>query len=207
MTCDRRVPPNAAISEPRSPVRRVLLRAGLATGLGLVVPASAYPEEEKPGSDERPKPGDLLVYAEDDHAGQVIKPADLVAGGPLTQAFAMDPQTKVVRDGSRLNYLVLLRLDPQGLDEETRPASVDGIVAYSAICTHAGCPVTGFLEEQGRPVLKCFCHNSVFDPHQQGTVVSGPAPNHLAILPLKVAADALVVARKFIGRVGPTQSG
>ena len=98
-------------------------------------------------------------------------------------------------------------LFPQALDEETRSASADGIIAYSAVCTHAGCPITGFLEEQGMRVLKCFCHNSVYDPRQQGTVLSGPATRRLAVLPVRIADGALTVAAKFNGKVGPTQSG
>lgn len=193
----------SVITCPRPPRRAVL--AGLA--VGLAVPTVVFGEEEKPGSDERPKPGDVLVFAEDDQAGQPVKPADLVPGGPLTPAWPMDPGTRVVRDGSRLNYLLLVRLDLQDLDAETRSASADGIVAYSAICSHAGCPVTGFLEEEGLRVLKCFCHNSVFDPRQQAVVLSGPAPRRLAGLPVEIVDGALVVKATFNGKVGPTQSG
>jgi Rieske Fe-S protein len=186
------------------PPRRAVL-AGLAASLAL--PGSTGAEEEKPGSDERPQPGDLLVFAEDEHAGEPVKAADLVADAQPVMAWPMDPASKVVRDGSRLNYLLLLRLDPNGLDDETRAASAEGIVAYSAICSHAGCPVNAYLEEQGRKVLKCFCHNSVYDPSQRATVVSGPAERRLAGLPLDLAEGRLIVKAKFNGKVGPAQSG
>ena len=120
----------------------------------------------------------------------------------------MDPATKVVRDGSRLNQVVLLRLDPASCDEDTRAHSADGIVAFSAICSHAGCPVTGWVVgEGGRQVLKCFCHNSEYDPTQNAAVVFGPAPRKLAALPVKIAGGLLVVASPFIGRVVPQQQG
>jgi rieske iron-sulfur protein len=202
----RLVPRRSAVARLR---RRAVL-VGLAAGVsfGLAVSARGEDEPEKPGSDERPQPGDVLVFAEDDHAGQPVKPADLVSGATLTPAWPMDPVSRVVRDGSRLNALLLLRLDPQELDDATRSASADGgIVAYSAICAHAGCPVTGFLEEQGQRVLKCFCHNSVYDPHRQAAVVSGPAPRRLAGLPVTISDGELVVKARFNGKVGPTQSG
>ena len=118
----------------------------------------------------------------------------------------MDPTTKVVRDGSRLNQVLLLRLDPTSLDDDTRPRSADGILAYSAICSHAGCPVTGWVQSEETQVLKCFCHNSEYDPRRTAEVVFGPAPRHLAALPVKIVDGSLIVAGKFFGSVVPQQS-
>ena len=67
--------------------------------------------------------------------------------------------------------------------------------------------MTGWVEDDGRHVLKCFCHNSEYDPREQAKVVFGPAPRHLAMLPVKLVDGALTVAQGFIGKVGPTQSG
>jgi len=139
--------------------------------------------------------------------GETIAPGDVPKGGPQVPAWPMDPSTRVVRDGSRLNQVLLLRLDPSKLDDDTRPRSAEGIVAYSAICSHAGCPVTGWVEEDGVQVLKCFCHNSEYDPHQGARVVFGPAPRHLAALPISIVDGALVAAGKFIGKVVPQQQG
>jgi Rieske Fe-S protein len=110
----------------------------------------------------------------------------------------------VVRKGSRLNELLVVRLDPAELDDETRSRAADGIVAYSAICSHAGCPVTGWLKGAAgdNDVLKCFCHNSEFDPRHSAEVVFGPATRRLAALPLEMADGSLTVAAKFIGKVG-----
>jgi Rieske Fe-S protein len=188
------------------PPRRLFLRTALLGGVGLSLLPPALAEEDKPGSDERPKPGDRFVFAEGDREGEAIAPADIPPGGPQILAWPMDPATKVVRDGSRLNQVLLLRLDPQELDEDTRPRAADGVVAYSAICAHAGCPVTGWVEDQGIQVLKCFCHNSEYDPRRNASVVFGPAPRHLAALPVKIVDGALTVASKFIGSVVPQQS-
>ena len=56
-------------------------------------------------------------------------------------------------------------------------------------------------------MLKCFCHNSEYDPRQNATVVFGPAPRKLAALPVKIADGMLVVASPFIGKVVPQQQG
>jgi rieske iron-sulfur protein len=115
-------------------------------------------------------------------------------------AYPMDPQTKTVREGSRLNQVLLIRLDTETLAEETRTRSAAGIVAYSAICTHAGCDVADW--QAGTQMLLCFCHYSQFDPKDGARVVEGPAPRRLAALPLKVAEGVLMAADGFIGRVG-----
>jgi len=72
----------------------------------------------------------------------------------------------VIRKGSRLNEVLVVRLDSAEMDDETRSHAADGVVAYSAICAHAGCPVTGWEkgEEGNKDVFKCPCHNSEYDP-------------------------------------------
>jgi len=189
------------------PARRAFLKAVLATGLGVSVLRPARGDEEKPGSIERVQTGDLFVYADGDSEGDIVTPAALRLDEPQVLAWPMDPTTKVVRDGSRLSQLLLLHLNPETLDEDTRPHAADGIVAYSAICTHAGCPVTGWVRDQEMQVLKCFCHNSEFDPRRDANVVFGPAPRRLAALPVKIVHGALIAASKFVGRVGAAQQG
>jgi rieske iron-sulfur protein len=179
----------------------------LAAGACLALLQAARADDEKPGAAERPQPGDVFVFAEDDNAGKMVTPAALPMGGPPALVWPMDPSAKVVRDGSRLNQVLLLRLDPASLDDDARTYAAEGIVAFSAVCTHAGCPVTGWIKDGGKAVLKCFCHNSEYDPRQQAKVVFGPAPRHLAVLPVKIADGTLAVAGRFIGKIGPTQSG
>jgi rieske iron-sulfur protein len=188
--------------------RRHFLQAALAAGVSLGVAGAARGEEDKPGADERPKPGDLFVHAEGDSQGKTVAPGDIRLDAEPLQVWPMDPATKVVRDGSRLNQVLLLRLDPASLDDDTRSHSADGIVAFSAICQHAGCPVTGWVVgETGTQVLKCFCHNSEYDPRHDAAVVFGPAPRKLAALPVKIVGGTLEVAHEFIGKVVPPQQG
>lgn len=150
----------------------------------------------------RPDKGDLLVFAQGDKAREVITLADIPVGGPPVLAWPMDPASKSLRDGSRLNEVVLVRLSAESLDESTRSHAADGVVGYSAMCTHALCPVTGWNAE--KRALRCPCHNSEFDPARAAQVVFGPAPRPLPGLPLAVTDGALTVAGKFLGKVGQT---
>jgi rieske iron-sulfur protein len=198
------------MSSPSDRTRRALILRALATGVCIAASQSATAaDEDQPGSDERPQKADLLVASEGDDEGKVIKPQDLKLGGPPLHAWPKDPKTSVIRNGSRLNELLVIRLDPAELDDATRSHAADGIVAYTAICAHAGCPVTGWVkgEEVDKEVFKCFCHNSEYDPRHGAQVVFGPAPRRLAALPLAIVDGSLVVAGSFVGKVGAPQAG
>ena len=189
--------------------RRTLILTALAAAARIAAPEPAAADEDQPGSDERPQKADLLVVSEGEHAGQIITPQDLKIGGPPVRAWPKDPKTSVIRNGSRLNEVLVVRLDPAELDDETRSHSADGIVAYSIICAHAGCPVTAWVKEEAgdKDVFKCVCHNSEYDPRQSAQVVFGPAPRRLAALPLALAGGSLTVAATFVGKVGAQQTG
>jgi len=180
--------------------RRTVLKAALGTVLGLSrFPGLAAAQEADPKT-VRPQEGDWLVFPYGERRGEVITPKDVPLGGPQVMAYPMDPRTKVVRDGSRLNQVLLIRLDPEEFTEETRAHSADGIVAYSAVCTHLCCDVSQWHLEA--KILLCPCHGSQFDPRDRAKVIDGPAPRRLAVLPLRVVDNVLVAAGGFIGRVG-----
>ncbi|MFB6080347.1 MAG: ubiquinol-cytochrome c reductase iron-sulfur subunit [Haloferacaceae archaeon] len=92
-------------------------------------------------------------------------------------------------------------------DEYAPPTNLDGTakgyVAYSKVCTHEGCLVSG---ERGSN-LECPCHGSVYDPRKGASVVGGPAPRALPQLPLGIADDAnrslLLATGPFEGPIGP----
>jgi rieske iron-sulfur protein len=111
----------------------------------------------------------------------------------------MDPGSKMLRSGSRLNRVLLVRLDPDKFSPETRSRAVDGIVAYSAICTHNGCEVTEWISDE--QLLFCPCHESKFAPKDGGRVVDGPAPRMLPALPLNHVEKKQVVAKPFTARI------
>lgn len=183
----------------RSLERRTALKMALGLVFGLNFAHVAAAQDDARSA--RPQEGDLLAFADGDREGQVIAPGDLPLGGPRAMAFPLDPRTRLIRDGSRLNKLLLIRLDPGSLDDETRRRAADGIVAYSAICTHQGCDVMAWDSE----LLSfwCPCHDSKFDPRDGGRVVFGPAPRRLAALPVKIADGVLTAAGGFSGHVGP----
>lgn len=187
--------------------RRTFLCVALATGIGLSSIRRAPAEDDKPGADERPREGDRFVFAEGDNANNPITLKDIMLGGPPVQAWPVEPKTKVVRDGSRLNQVVIVRLKADEFDDDTRARSADGIVAYSAICAHAGCIVSMWVEDQGKKILKCPCHDTVYEPRQGAEVVSGPAPRRLAALPVKLDGGILTVAGAFVGKLGGATSG
>src|SRR4029450_2063539 len=117
--------------------RRMLLQAALGTGLGLLVAERTRAQDVEPRN-ARPQAGDHFVFATGDRKGATTPPVDLPIGGSPVTASPVDPHTAVVRDGSRLNQVLLIHLDPAELSESTRVHAPQGIVAYSAVCTHEG---------------------------------------------------------------------
>lgn len=147
-----------------------------------------------------PRPGDFLVFLKGKRKGEIIAPKDLPLGGPQVLAYPFDPESKIVKDGSRLNQVALIRLDPAQLAEKTRALAAEGVVAYSAVCTHQGCPVS--MWQKDKAALFCSCHGSQFDPKDGARKLAGPAPRRLAALPLKLESGVLAAAGEFRGRVG-----
>jgi ubiquinol-cytochrome c reductase iron-sulfur subunit len=85
-----------------------------------------------------------------------------------------------------------------------------GILAYSKICTHAGCAISLYRKPlfpptEPRPALVCPCHYSTFDPADGGSVIFGPAGRNLPQLPLLIDhVGELRAAGDFSGPVGPS---
>ena len=179
--------------------RRTVLGGAIGLGLALpLVPVDAAQEEDPKKA--RPQAGDQFVFFSGDRKGEIIKPEDLTLGGPQTLAYPMDPATNTVRNGSRFNQVLLVRFEADQLSDQTRADAADGVVAYSAVCTHQACPVSMWQKDTG--TLFCSCHGSEFDPKDAARVVAGPAPRRLAMLPVKIEGGELKVAGPFTSRVG-----
>jgi Rieske Fe-S protein len=179
--------------------REVLVAGSLALAAALTMPAKSG-VAASPAS-ERPKPGDRLVLdAADETKGKPVLLEMVPLGGPLVFALPVDAATGTVRDKSRFNKLALIRLLPEDLDEETRKHAAEGVVAYSAICTHQGCTLSGWKAEE--QTLACFCHLSEFSAVEGGRVVKGPATRRLPILPLASESGELLVASEFTAKPG-----
>ncbi|SHI40034.1 ubiquinol-cytochrome c reductase iron-sulfur subunit [Tessaracoccus bendigoensis DSM 12906] len=101
--------------------------------------------------------------------------------------------------------IVVVRMDPESIriPESRRDWQVSGILAYSKICTHVGCPIS--LWERQTHHLLCPCHQSTFDLGDSGLVVFGPAARALPQLPIRVNEDGYLVAQSdFTVPVGPS---
>ena len=172
-----------------------------AISLGLTLPlVQVHAAEEEDPKKARPQEGDRFVFFSGERKGEIIKRDDLPVGGPQTLAYPMDPASETVRSGSRLNQVLLIRLEPDQLSKDASVNAVEGVMAYSAACTHQACPVSMWKKDEG--VLYCACHGSEYDPKDAAKVVGGPAPRRLAMLPLKLEEDVLVAAGPFTGSVG-----
>ncbi len=101
--------------------------------------------------------------------------------------------------------VVVVRMPPEEIHASPRRKSwgVDGILCYSKICTHVGCPIS-LWEKQTRHLL-CPCHQSTFDLADNGKVLFGPAGRPLPQLPIMVdSAGYLVAQSDFHEPVGPS---
>ena len=138
--------------------RRTLLAAGVGLGVGL---AARMAGAQADATRDRPK--EAICWSR--RAATELTPLgpdSLPLGAGQVMAWPMDPAGNVVRDGSRLNKVLLVRLDPAVLDAQTEARAADGVVAYSAICPHTGCEVINWAAD--RQILECPCHNSQYDP-------------------------------------------
>lgn len=100
--------------------------------------------------------------------------------------------------------VILIGIDPKLIkNAKEREWAHQGIVAYSKICTHVGCPV-GLYERRTHHLL-CPCHQSTFDVTEDCKVIFGPAKRALPQLRITVDAEGyLVAATPFREAVGPS---
>jgi len=143
-----------------------------------------------------------------DPSGEPIKASDVTLGS----AVHVIPED-LAKLGHEDGYLeqkakaivLLMRLRPEQLVPETNKLewSYNGIVAYSKVCTHVGCPVA--LYEQQTHHLLCPCHQSQFDVANGAAVIFGPAARPLPQLPIAVDDEGYLIAQHdFNEPVGPS---
>ncbi|HUR84575.1 MAG TPA: Rieske (2Fe-2S) protein [Solirubrobacteraceae bacterium] len=188
--------------------RRLIAAAAGAAGTGLAAAAVLPLTALGPGShvlDESPWRAGLPLVDED---GEAVESDALVVGSFVT-AFPQGADRREL--GSPV---IVVRIDPLTLDlpagrETWAP---EGILAFSKICTHAGCAVSLFRhplneETSGPPALVCPCHYSTFDVRRAAKVTLGPAGRPLPQLPLRIDDGRLVAAGRLSGSVGPAWWG
>jgi ubiquinol-cytochrome c reductase iron-sulfur subunit len=133
-----------------------------------------------------------------------IKASDVTLGSVFhVMPEGIDKSPHVLEEKAKA-AVILMSLDPAVITvPKERDWGHDGIVAYSKICTHVGCPV-GLYEHRTHHLL-CPCHQSTFDVTQDCKVIFGPA--HRPLPQLRIAVDAegyLVAASPFREAVGPS---
>ena len=193
--------------EPVGPRRKFLTRAlGAAVGLvGLSLLALVPSLGPSPGNTlRRTRWGRGIRLVTGD--GQPVRPGEVAAGG----IASIWPENGINHERSSV---LLVRLQQPAKPPTNPDWIVEDLVAYSKVCTHAGCAVAlyrapHFEPTRPRPALVCPCHYSTFDPATGGTVLFGPAGRPLPQLPLEIdAAGNLRAAGNFSGPVGPAWWG
>ena len=176
-----------------APMKRRTVLQGMATvgGMMAVTPAFAQSEDSLP-----PQVGDFLTIRED---GRPLLVKDLRAGVSPKTAYAVSPEG-VIRDGDFMNTLLAIRFSDDDLSDDAKAVAAEGVLVYSAICTHAGCEVSNWIREEKD--LECPCHGSHFDPKNNGAVVFGPASRKLPQIGIAVVDGKITVASGFDSRVG-----
>jgi ubiquinol-cytochrome c reductase iron-sulfur subunit len=170
-----------------------------------------------------PLPGDSLEHTIWDKGmrvvrdvlGTPIKPSELEIGDLVNGApealFPTEENGYPEIEGVELNVekvkaaVILHRMEPEEIipGEGRENWSVAGIVCYSKICTHVGCPIS--LNERTTHHLLCPCHQSTFDLTDSAKVIFGPASRPLPQLPLAVDDEGYLIAQSdFTEPVGPS---
>ena len=179
--------------------RKMLLRlaAGASATLGAALAIPALSLGPRPGQSlEQTKwtSGARLV----DRFGDPQRPEDIPLNGIKT-VFPFG------YEGEADSQTVVIKIDPELLDlpEGREDWAPEGCVAFSKICTHAGCPV-GLYRAAAKQLL-CPCHQSTFDVTTGCTPVFGPAARPLPQLPMDVDESGFLVATgDFQEPVGPS---
>jgi rieske iron-sulfur protein len=192
--------PKEAPSAERRGFLRGLIWAAVAgvTASVLAVVKVVIPQKSG-GYQPTVKAGDVLIYAQGGKKGKLIRLDELQIG----DSFLAYPQGK---ESNYANIIRVIREKPGLFQPPTRIDWTDqGVVAYSAICTHLSCTVawekTPKVEAS---IILCHCHNGLYDPLRGAKVIGGPPPRPLPQIAVKIGQDGSVkIMSKFSGPVGP----
>ena len=186
----------AGLVKRRTMLTRMLGLAALALGGAAVFPIRSL----------GPAPGQSLMHTKwkkgmkvvDEH-GKEVKVDTLPVGGQIT----VFPEGHTKSEDAD-SAAVLIRVEENQLHPkpERKDWSHEGLIVFSKICTHAGCPV-GLYQVDTHQLL-CPCHQSAFDVLEEAKPVFGPATRKLPQLPIEVGEDDVLVAKgDFSAPIGP----
>ena len=195
--------------------RRKLIGSGMAGALGLMVLPAVVSLADLgpwPTAAERARTIETTIWAEGVHLVNDVTyrrlKADEIEVGQLVNAEPenlQDLEGTAYQQAKAKAAIIVVRMDPNSIriPDSRQDWQVDGILCYSKICTHVGCPIS--LWEQQTHHLLCPCHQSTFDLGNSGVVVFGPAARSLPQLPITTDAEGYLVARSgFTVPVGPS---
>ncbi len=133
-----------------------------------------------------------------------LRPEDIAVGSlTFAKPEGLEEDDHEFNQKIAKDALMLVRIQPQNIkDKQELDWSHEGIVAYSKICTHVGCPIS-LYEQQTHHVL-CPCHQSTFDLADGGRVIFGPAGHALPQLHITVKDGFLEAVSDFAEPVGPS---
>jgi len=153
-----------------------------------------------------------------DVTGDPLRPEDLDIGqlvnaqpDILVENEEDDPPPETNLEGTELlnakakAAVIVVRMRPEDITPLPNRVNwgIDGILCFSKICTHVGCPIS--LWEQQTHHLLCPCHQSTFDLANNGVVVFGPAARALPQLPIGLDSEGFIIAMSdFHEPVGPS---
>ncbi|MEU7854601.1 Rieske 2Fe-2S domain-containing protein [Nonomuraea sp. NPDC049141] len=186
----------------RKMMRRTLLLAAAPLGLLPVVLLRDLDNSKMPGAAFN-KTLRHTVWGEKTKEGKPLRLVVEGTGQPIRAADFNSPGgiLSVVPEGYEhdLNALakatlILIKFRPEEIKSGTNQNwTHDGIVAYSKICTHVGCPAA--LYEQTTHHILCPCHQSTFDAADGAKVIFGPAARPLPQLPITVDGEGFLIAK------------
>ncbi len=179
----------------RTFLSRLLVGAAGALGLAALFPIRSLGEV----------PGDTPFFTKWKRGSRLV---DVDGNVVTTETLEVDSFTTVFPEdavGSADSQAVLIKVDPDllQLPADRAEGAPEGLVCYSKVCTHAGCPLGLYLAADHE--LRCPCHQSTFDVLNGAHPVYGPAPRPLPQLLIEVDDDGSLVAKgDFTDPVGPT---
>lgn len=163
------------------------LNAFAAGGRGL--------QPQPPGAPQR---GDTFVYSDGPNKGKEVMVADIVLDAPPITVQAKD-ETGTVRESEKATVL-LYRVAPDNFPIDIKGDTVNGVIAFSAVCTHKGCMITDW--DAANKQFVCPCHKAEFDPIQGGTNTGAMKTRDLPQIPVKDHDGKLMIGDAIVSWIG-----
>jgi rieske iron-sulfur protein len=187
--------------------RRDLLKSGCAVAgaAALVTVGGSVNAFAAGGRGTQPQPVgsperfDPFVFADGPKKGQEVKLEDIVLDAPPTTVQAVNGETGKVRE-SEHSTILMYRVAPDKIPADIRGDTWEGLIAYSAVCTHQGCMVDGW--DAATKQFVCPCHKGLFDPLQGGENTGGPKTRALPQIPVRIHDEKLVVGDAIMSWIG-----